>query len=831
MVLSKPYSLTKVVNILNARLYQEKNKEAYISHLLLDSRQLTNPSETLFFAIKTKKNDGHHYISTLVEQGVRHFVVTRLPENLGEMPEETSFLLVQDCLAALQKLAAFHRKSFDGPVIGITGSNGKTIVKEWLHQLLSFDWSVVRSPKSYNSQIGVPLSVWQIEPEHQLAIFEAGISEPGEMSHLQQMIQPTIGIFTNIGPAHGENFIRIQQKVGEKLKLFTKVETLIYCSDHPEVQEGIIRSQLLHSIKSFTWSRKNDANLRIIEIEKTAHQSTIKAEYQSLIWEFSIPFTDDASVENAIHCACVLLLLNVKTVQIAHRMTVLTPVAMRLELKEGMNNCTLINDSYNSDIHSLSIALDFLKQQNQHQTKTVILSDILESGTNEADLYEQVALLMELKGVHKLIGIGPALMRQAGKFKMEKTFYASTDDFLAAITTGDFQSSSILIKGARVFGFERISQLLQQKAHETILEINLNNLVSNLNHYKSLLHEGVKIMVMVKAFSYGSGGYEIANVLQFHHVDYLTVAYADEGVELRKAGIHIPIMVMSPEEHSFDAMLHYDLEPEIFSFRVLELLEEAIKRIDRTRQKVKVHIKIDTGMRRLGFSNDELSQLADRLKENPLIQVQSVFSHLAASETAEHDTFTQQQLSTFEQGCHLLRQRLETTFDRHILNSAGIVRFPEAHFDMVRLGIGIYGVASGGWEHEKLLPVLALQSSLSQTRLVKKGESVGYNRRTVVEHDTKVGIVPIGYADGLPRLLSNGKGVLFVNNQPVKIVGDVCMDMCMVDLTNINAEEGDTVIVFDDQHSLNAFATAAQTIPYEILTRISRRVKRVYYQE
>lgn len=831
MVLEKPYKLQTIVAITDAKLFSDGKNDTFISKLLVDSRQLISPDETLFFAIKTKKNDGHRYLSALSELGVKNFVVSQLPDQPESFPSDTNFLLVQDSLSALQKIASFHRKSFDGQVIGITGSNGKTIVKEWLHQLLSPDISIVRSPKSYNSQIGVPLSVWQIEAEHQLALFEAGISEPGEMTNLQQIIRPTIGVFTNIGPAHGENFIRIQQKVGEKLKLFTKVETLIYCIDHAEIQEGIIRSQLLHSIKSFTWSKKLDADLKIDAVTKSTHNSIISAHYQQQAFDFTIPFIDDASVENAIHCACVMLLLGYNIPTIKERMLLLTQVAMRLELKEGLNNCTLINDSYNSDIHSLAIALDFLKQQNQHQNKAVILSDILESGTNEADLYEQVASLMEAKGVQKIIGIGPSLMRQSGCFKMEKKFYATTEDFLAAIALSDFHSTSILIKGARIFGFERISQLLQQKAHETILEINLNHLVSNLNYYRSLLPPEVKIMVMVKAFSYGSGGYEIANVLQFHHVDYLTVAYADEGVELRKAGIRLPIMVMSPEEHSFDAMLNYDLEPEIFSFRVLGLLQEAIQRVDRNHQKVKIHLKIDTGMRRLGFIPEELSELSEQILKNPLLQVQSVFSHLAASETEAHDPFTRRQFSVFEDSCKFLEQKIGYSFDRHILNSAGIVRFPEAHYEMVRLGIGVYGVASGGVENEKLSTVVSLKSNLSQIRIVPEGDSIGYNRRTFVDKETKIGVVPIGYADGLPRILSNGRGFLFINGKAAPIVGDVCMDMCMIDLSDISAEEGDTVVIFDNQHALNAFAQAADTIPYEILTRISRRVKRVYYQE
>lgn len=831
MVTEKPYTLQEIVRITGAIVHGPLPEGPCISRLLTDSRQLINPAETLFFAFKTKKNDGHRYLNALSAQGVRYFVVTSLPEDLSLFTEDSCFLLVPDSLLALQKLAARHRQGFTGEVIGITGSNGKTIVKEWLHQLLSPELSVVRSPKSYNSQIGVPLSVWQIEPSNQLAIFEAGISEPGEMSQLQSIIRPSIGVFTNIGPAHSENFIRQEQKVGEKLKLFTKVKTLVYCADHATIQEGIIRSELLKSISSFTWSRKTDADLRITRIEKKQHHTQLWAMYQQASFVFSIPFTDDASVENAIHCFSVMLLLGHSPAVTAERMLQLHPVGMRLELKEGLNNCTLINDSYNSDLHSLAIALDFLKQQNQHPGKTVILSDILESGSNESELYQEVAALVEAKGVQRFIGIGPSLMRQSGSFRMEKQFYPSTEVFLSSITLSDFQSTSILIKGARVFGFERISQLLQQKAHETVLEINLNQLVANLNYYRSLLPSGVKTMVMVKAFSYGSGGYEIANVLQFHHVDYLTVAYADEGVELRKAGIKLPVMVMSPEEHSFDAMLNYELEPEIFSFRVLDLLEEAMHRIDRHQRIVKIHLKIDTGMRRLGFNFDELEQLATRINANPLLCVASVFSHLAASENPEHDAFTRLQFRRFDEACALLNEKFSQPFDRHILNSAGIVRFPEAHYEMVRLGIGIYGIGNSEAGNDKLATVLALKSNLSQIRTVAAGESIGYNRRSYVERETPVGVVPIGYADGLPRALSNGKGHLFIQGKAVPVIGDVCMDMCMVDLTGIEAAEGDVVVVFDSQQSLMQLSESAATIPYEILTRISRRVKRVYFQE
>jgi Alr-MurF fusion protein len=826
-----PHKLNEIAQQLNGSIVGSKDQDIVIRHILTDSRQLISAEDCLFFAISTARNDGHKYIKSLFEKGVKCFVVSKLPENPFDESLRLTFILVKDTLLALQQLAAFHRQLFNYPVIGITGSNGKTVIKEWLNQLLTPDKAVVRSPKSYNSQIGVPLSVWQMDNEHHLAIFEAGISEPGEMEHLQAIIKPTIGLFTNIGPAHGENFMHIEQKVGEKLKLFTRVETLIYCADQPEVQSGIIRSQLLHSIKPFTWSQKGNADLNVLHVENKIRKTIIRAMFQDNACQISIPFTDEASIENAIHCWSVMLVLGYSQEVIEARMSLLSPVAMRLELKEGVNNCTLINDSYNSDVHSLAIALDFLNQQNQHRSKLLILSDILESGRNEPELYSQIAQLLEAKGVENLIGIGPAITRQSGLFLAKARFFETTEAFLDAFPLQTLQDKSILIKGARKFGFERISHLLQQKAHETVLEINLNNLIANLNHYRSLLKPEVKIMLMVKAFSYGSGSFEIANALQFHRVDYLAVAYADEGVELRRAGISLPVMVMSPEEHSFAAMLHHRLEPEIFSFRVLDLLEEAVVQSGLEKRTVKIHLKIDTGMRRLGFDAKEIPALIERIKSNPMLEVQSVFSHLAASENTFHDAFTLQQISIFELACEQLRLGLGKHFDRHILNSAGISRFHKAHFEMVRLGIGVYGVAVAEWEKERLEHVISLKSSLSQIKLVPEGESVGYNRSSFTKKDSRIGIVPIGYADGLPRTLSNGIGKLYVNGRPAPIVGDVCMDMCMIDLRDIPAEEGDEVIVFDNKRSILDLSKDAGTIPYEILTRISRRVKRVYFQE
>ena len=824
------YTISEIVKIIKGELIHEGDANARISELAIDSRRLIAPETSLFFALTSKRNDGHKYIEELYEKGVRNFVVEADPSNLLLL-YNANIIKVKNTLSALQMLATAHRKQFKIPVIGITGSNGKTIVKEWLYQLLNESKSIVRSPKSFNSQIGVPLSVWQMRDDHELAIFEAGISEPDEMDHLQPIIQPTIGIFTNICHAHDENFINRIQKAGEKFKLFTKVKTLVYCIDQKELQEGIIKTGLLKNIETFTWSRKEAADLQVILVKPDGHNTQINALYKGNEISISIPFTDVASIENAIHCWSVMLLLGFGDALIAKRMLALHPLAMRLEMKAGINNCTLINDSYSNDIDSLAIALDFLNQQKQHRKKTVILSDILQSGRSENHLYGEVNELLNQKQVDKLIGIGKGISRQASLFKIEKEFFNSTEEFLDSYSAGAFANESILLKGARIFGFERITEALQQKTHETVLEIDLNALVHNLNYYRSKLEPGVKVMGMVKAFSYGSGSYEIANVLQFHQVDYLTVAYADEGVELRKAGIKLPIMVMNPEDESFDAIIKYQLEPEIYSFRVLKMLEATLLRLSVNNHPVGIHLKIDTGMHRLGFDPVEVDELINQLKDRSQIRIKSVFSHLAATDSPAHDDFTRHQVSLFR----MISERICSEFDYpilcHIANTAAITRFPEAQFDMVRLGIGMYGISPMPEEQEKLQTVSTLRSIISQIKHVPAEDSIGYNRRYKAKKDTIIAIVPIGYADGLSRALSNGIGHLKVNGHYAPIVGSICMDMTMIDITCIKAHEGDEVIIFGKDLPITRLADEMGSIPYEILSGISQRVKRVYFQE
>lgn len=826
------YSVSEVASIVKGKIISAGDETQVISDLLIDSRKIISAKGTLFFALKTRKNDGHNYIGELFSKGIRNFVVTKPPED-QELLKKACFIMVDDSLSALQELATHNRLKYDWPVIGITGSNGKTVVKEWLFQLLQHDFRIIRSPKSYNSQIGVPLSVWQMDGSFNLGIFEAGISEPDEMARLQKIIKPNIGIFTNIGPAHGENFISERQKAGEKLKLFTKVDTLIYSPDYPEIRETIIKSEILKSIKAFTWSFSQDSDLQIISTETVSNREMrIRAIYRSGEISIAIPFTDKASVENAIHCWALMLLLGIDHTTIGERMMKLQPIAMRLEMKEGINHCSIINDSYNSDINSLTIAIDFLNQQNQHRDKTVILSDILQSGRNEDELYSEIAQLLEKKNITKIIGIGPAIMRQSDKFSMAGSFYPDTHDFLKKHSFASFQNESILLKGARVFEFEQITRALQQKAHETVLEINLNALVHNLNYFRRKIGSSVKVMAMVKAYSYGSGSFEIANILQFHNIDYLAVAYADEGVELRKAGIRLPIMVMNPDEQSFDSIIQHFLEPEIYSFRILSLLEKSIrKNILPENKPVKIHLKLDTGMHRLGFENDDLERLVKRIHCNKFIYLQSVFSHLAASDKPEEDDFTRRQIDRFHEMADKITPHFEHPVLRHIANSAAISRFPDAHFDMVRLGISLYGVASVTEDAGRLENVNTLRSAISQIKTIPEGDTVGYDRAWKANTETKVAIVPVGYADGLSRSLGNGKGNLMINGKLVPVIGNVCMDMCMVDVTGTEAKEGDDVFIFGNRYPIARLAEDLGTIPYEVLTSISRRVKRVYFQE
>jgi Alr-MurF fusion protein len=799
-----------------------------ISQLLTDSRKVVNTESSLFFAIKGDNHDGHDFIAELLHSGVYNFVIGK--KDAWKEQFSGNAIIVADPLNAMQQLAEWHRNHFQIPVIGITGSNGKTVIKEWLYQLLREDKNIVRSPKSYNSQIGVPLSVWQITDENDLGIFEAGISRPGEMQHLEKIIHPSIGIFTNIGTAHDENFKSLDEKVAEKIILYKNCKTVLFCRDYPEIFAAM--NALPAGVTLFSWSRKVKADLQVARITKRDNDTEIQGIYKNRFIEITIPFCDEASIENAIHCWAMLLFMEYSNEVIASRMELLTPVAMRLEMKEGINNCSIINDSYNSDIGSLTIALDFINQQKQFTKRTVILSDILQSGRSEELLYKEVASLLARKNVVRLIGIGEAIQRQQESFPMEKKFYRTTEEFLRDFGATVFSNEAVLIKGARAFGFERISKTLQQKAHETVLEINLNAVVHNLNLFRSRLKPETKLMVMVKAFAYGSGSFEIANTLQFHRADYLAVAYADEGVALRNAGITLPIMVMNPEEQSFDAMIAHHLEPEIYNFRLLNQFTDALRRLaPEVIVRFPVHIEMETGMRRLGFEEKELNELIIRIKNNRYIRIASIFSHLVASDESMHDSFTQTQVKLFEKMSNQVQAHFTYPILKHILNSAGILRFPEAQLDMVRLGIGLHGVAATANEQRQLQMVATLKTTISQIKQVKAGETIGYSRRGVAKQDMTIATVGIGYADGFNRHLGNGVGKMLVLGQFAPIVGSVCMDMTMIDITGIPAREGTEVIVFGSEYSILEIAKQLDTIPYEVLTGISARVKRVYFQE
>ncbi|GGE40323.1 UDP-N-acetylmuramoyl-tripeptide--D-alanyl-D-alanine ligase [Pedobacter psychrotolerans] len=814
------YTLSKIAEILRAevRLVHEK---VIIQYLIIDSRSVMVPENSLFFALSAHR-DGHEFIRDAYHKQVRNFVITE--KKYITLYPDCNFIIVEDSLVALQLLALIHRKHFDLKTIGITGSNGKTIVKEWLYQLLALDFNIIRSPKSYNSQIGVPLSVWQINASHNLGIFEAGISAVGEMGTLAKIIQPQIGILTNIGEAHAEGFASKKEKLVEKLKLFTGCELLIYSPDYvAEVDLSALPVQ-----KKFSWSGTQGADLRIIEVEHGAVNSHLRAIYQDQEISCILPFKDKASIENGIICWATLLAFGYSPEQAGLRLEKLTPVSMRLELKNGINQCSIIDDSYSADISSLAIALDFLNQQNQHAKKTVILSELFETGKDDLILYTEIADLLQQKRINRLIGIGKHIAGYAALFKCETQFFVDTDAFMQAFPGLHFNHETILVKGARRFEFGRISKILTQKIHDTVLEIDLNAMVSNLQFYRSKLSPGVKIMAMVKAFSYGSGSFEIANLLQFHKVDYLAVAYADEGIALRKAGITLPIMVMSPEESAFEAIIKHHLEPEIYS---LEILNSFLNVIPKDVLNYPVHLKIDSGMHRLGFDQTEVDDLCKLLINNEQISVQSIFSHLVASGEAEHDGFTREQMNTFDLVSKKLIDVLGYKPLLHIANTSGISRWPDSQLDMVRLGIGLYGFDTALYRNQGLQTVMVLKTTITQVKTIAPGESVGYSRKGWMRNGGKIATVKIGYADGYSRAFGNGVGKMLVNGQLVPTIGSICMDMTMLDITGLDVSAGDEAIVFNHEHTIMQLASDTATIPYEILTNISQRVKRVYFYE
>ncbi|MDR1809401.1 MAG: bifunctional UDP-N-acetylmuramoyl-tripeptide:D-alanyl-D-alanine ligase/alanine racemase [Prevotella sp.] len=821
------YSIAEIADILGVK--DIPLKEASVSYLLTDSRKLFYPAETLFFALETSNNDGHKFVSELYGFQVRNFVVEKMLPEWSEYTD-ANFLMVENTLAALQKLASRHRRRFDIPVIGITGSNGKTIVKEWIYQLLQHRFTITRSPRSYNSQIGVPLSVWQLNENSQIGLFEAGISKPGEMARLEPVISPTIGVITNIGDAHQENFRTLKQKCLDKLELFTGCEVIV-CEEGDSLIEECMTEMLL-SPKRLTWSRKQSGTspLQILRIRKQPASTTI--DYSFLQYDFTIetPFTDSASIDNLTAALAVALYLHVPLTDLQQAVASLEPVAMRLDVRSGKSNTLIINDAYNSDVNSLKIAIDFLLQRAAaaNLKKTLIVSDILQSGIQSNALYEKVKELVIRKNIEKFIGVGTEISQHKELFgEMESYFFATTDDFIRSGIYHHFHDEIVLLKGSRSFGFEKINALLEKRAHETVLDVNLDAIIHNFNFYRSRLKPTTKLVCMVKADGYGSGAAEIAKTLQYHQCDYLAVAIAEEGVVLRKEGIKLPIIVLNPEVNGFDDLFSYHLEPEVYNFRILNaFIREAQKR---GLSDYPIHLKIDTGMHRLGFDENDVKQLTGVLAAQKGLRVTSAFSHLAASESWNFDDFTHEQIKRFKHICEQIAAGCGYAVMRHILNSAGIERFPEEQMEMVRLGIGLYGVSASGLTG--LQNVCTLKTTVLQIKHVPQNETIGYGRKGTLDHDAQIATIRIGYADGLSRRFGNGTGKALVNGQMAPFVGNICMDLSMLDITGIDVKEGDTVIVFGEKPTLIDMAAAIDTIPYELLTSVSSRVKRIHYKE
>ena len=815
-------SISNIQKIIHANRFGDC--DGIIENISIDSRSLQNNHNTLFFALVGPNNNGHHYIGELIEKGVKNFVVTSIP---NQLESNANFFVVENTLEALQQFAAHHRSLFDFPIIGITGSNGKTIVKEWLHFLLSPDFNIVRNPKSYNSQVGVPLSVMAINENHNLGVFEAGISKMNEMQNLETIIKPTIGILTNIGSAHDEGFDTIEDKIKEKLLLFQHTSVVIYQKN--ERVESLLKAVFSPMVRTlFCWSY-TDETADVFVLKKGFDSNTIlRIQFAKLDFGIEIPFQDEASIENAINALLVLLYFKYDTLTIQSRLKQLFPVEMRLKVKNGINNTTLIDDSYSSDFESLKIALDFLENQKQHTSKTVILSDIIERGLTSQELYSKVSQLIRFNKINRVIVIGETISGFKNEFENCITF-TNTAEFLLHFNSLNFGNETILIKGARYFQFEDVVAKLEEKTHETVLEINLNAISHNLNFFKSKLNPRTKIMVMVKAFGYGSGGFEIAKLLEHHKVDYLGVAFADEGISLKNAGITLPIMVLNPETTSFSAIIQYNLEPEIYSLKGLNAFLKIAEKQELNQ--FPIHIKLDTGMHRLGFEEKDVDELILTLKGNKLVSIKSILSHMATSDNLAHQDFAISQINLFEKLSSKIINELQIQPIRHILNTSGISNFPKAQYEMVRLGIGLYGVSNDVQEQQYLENVGTLKSIISQIRWIQAGESVGYGRRFVATKPTKIATIPIGYADGISRHWGNGIGFVTINNQKATIVGSVCMDMLMVDCTEINCNEGDSVIVFGENPSVSYMANQLETIPYEILTSISQRVKRIFYRE
>jgi len=817
------YNISEIAKHIDAK--RLGTVESSINWLLIDSRSLCFPEETLFFALKTQKNDGHKYIEELYRRGVRNFVVEDRNQSVDldiQRHNDANYLVVRNSLKALQTLAAYHRSQFDIPVIAITGSNGKTTVKEWLYQLLSVDFNVCRSPRSYNSQVGVPLSLWLMNSHHDIAIIETGISQPGEMDRLEAIVRPTVGVMTNLGAAHQENFMSYDIKCTEKMSLFKNCNKVVINSQSTTIQRCL--SLLPDTIERVSLDVRN--------IEKDNNHATIHFEYEGKAGQYTLNFIDDAAIENSITCFSTVLTLatNISVDELCKRMSKLEQVAMRLEVKDGKNGCTLINDSYNSDEHSLDIALDFMSRrpETHHQHRTLILSDILQTGESPRSLYSRVAQMADSRGIEKVILVGDDIAACADYFPMEHYAFRTTEELIASRVFEGLSDEFILIKGARRYRFDKLTDLLTLKVHQTILEVNLNALCKNVAYYRQFMKPETKMVCMVKASGYGVGSLETSKTLQDAGIDYLAVAVADEGADLRKAGITSNIMIMNPEMTSFKMLFDYRLEPEVFSFELLEALIRAAEKEGITN--FPVHIKLDTGMHRLGFDPvKDMERLVDRLTRQTALVPCSVFSHFVGSDGDQFDEFSHRQFELFDRGSRRLQQAYSHKILRHICNSAGIEHFPQYHLDMVRLGLGLYGINSRN--NEMISNVATLKTTILQIRDVPAGDSIGYSRKTVLTRDSRIAAIPIGYADGLDRHLSNRNCYCLVNGKRADYVGNICMDVCMIDVTDIDCQVGDHAIIFGDDLPVTVLSDVVGTIPYEILTGISSRVQRVYVQE
>ncbi|CAH2559766.1 bifunctional UDP-N-acetylmuramoyl-tripeptide:D-alanyl-D-alanine ligase/alanine racemase [Cardinium endosymbiont of Oedothorax gibbosus] len=796
-----------------------------ITELSIDSRSKTLTPFPLFFAMVGINHNGHDYITEAYNKGIRQFVVNHSCNySIIETYNDVNILAVTDTLEALHQFITFYRSKYRLPLLGITGSNGKTTVKEWMHEWLSRKYKTVSNPHSYNSQVGVPLAVSLLQPDHEYGVFEAGISQTGEMEKLARLIQPTHGLLTNIGPAHSQGFQNITQKIEEKLKLFTSCSTIYYCKDHPLIDLTLAQ---LYGKVLVNWSFHNPTADYLVTCKRLANQTTLQITRSTKSNTFVTPFQDSASIENITHCLVYLLDNGFDPAQLQRSLLQLKAIPMRMTLKAGIHRCQIIDDTYTNDIVSLRIALDFMKQQ-QLTKQTVILSDMLQCATPDHHLYQELAILLAKYAIDRLIGIGPVISHYSPLFSMSKTiFFNSVEAFIAEKPS--FKDETILVKGARSFRLERVVQTIEKNTHGTILEIDMHAIRHNLSYFRRQLKVGTKIMAMVKASTYGSSSssFELASALQRHSVEYLGVAYMDEGICLRKKGITLPIMVMKPTDDHFDAILNYHLEPEIYSLALLDELAAFIS--ERSIQPIPIHLKLETGMHRLGITERELDQLIRQLQHMPCLHVVSIFSHLAASQTDVHDSYTCLQVEKFIQMTEYIEKHLSINPLKHILNTNGILRFPQFQFDMVRIGIGLHGVGVAPTIRPYLLPASTLKTTISQVKSIQKGDSIGYDRKAIATQAMTIATIPIGYADGFSRSFGCGKGRVIIQGHACPIIGNVCMDMAMVDVTGITVKLGDEVIIFSAAHSIDLLAEQLGTISYELLTQIGPRIKRIYY--